>query len=320
MAQLQALRRRIRSISNTRQTTKAMQLVDATKLRRSQAVAKRSHDYIAAALETLQQLLAHDVEPSELARWRRDHIKTVALVVIASDRGLAGAYNLNVIARLRSEAARYQAEGVAVKVVAIGTHAIRAAEKLPHVEVIQRVVGRATDPDIADIQPLSDQLRTAYAEGAIDAIQVIYTHSISALQQEVRVLPVWPVELEAGSAAGDGGVGGPARPQTQPGTSGVTMPAEPARANNHVLTLLEPSAEEVVAAALTRLFDAALLGAAQEAGVSEHAMRMVAMRAATDNASDLIDSLTLKVNTIRQAGITQEISEITGAAAAIEEQ
>jgi len=295
MAQLQALRRRIRSISNTRQTTKAMQLVDATKLRRSQAVAKRSHDYIAAALETLPRLLAHDAEPSELARWHRDQIKSVALVVIASDRGLAGAYNLNVAARLRTEAARYQAEGVAVKVVAIGTHAIRAAEKLPHAEVMQRVVGRATDPDIADIQSLSDQLRTAYVEGTIDAIQVIYTHSISALQQEVRVLPVWPVELTA-------------------------VLAGPAANNNQVLTLLEPSAEEVIAAALTRLFDAALLGAAQEAGVSEHAMRMVAMRAATDNASDLIDSLTLKVNTIRQASITQEISEITGAAAAIEEQ
>ncbi len=295
MAQLQSLQRRIRSISNTRQTTKAMQLVDATKLRRAQAVAKRSHDYIGAALETLQRLLANDVEPSELALWRRDQIKAVAIMVIASDRGLAGAYNLNVAARLRKEVARYQADGVAVKIVALGTHAIRSAEKLPQVEIIQRIVGRATDPIIADIQPLSDQLRELYAAGTIDAIKVIYTHSISALQQEVRVMPVWPVELPA-----------------------LEEGAPASEAN--VLTLLEPSPEEVVAAALTRLFDAAMLNAAQEAGVSEHAMRMLAMRAATDNASDLIDSLTLEVNTLRQAGITQELSEITGAAAAIEEQ
>jgi F-type H+-transporting ATPase subunit gamma len=318
MAQLQALQRRIRSIGNTRQTTKAMQLVDATKLRRAQATAKRSHDYIAAALETLQRLLLNDVEPSELALWHREQIKSVALIAIASDRGLAGAYNHNVAARLRKEAARYRAEGVTVKVVAIGSHAIRAAEKLPQVEIIQRIVGRATDPDVADIQPLSDQLRTAYADGTIDAIKVIYTHSISALQQEVRVLPVWPLELA--TAAGDSGGGAPDRPQTQSKTAGVPTATGPATRTTPVLTLLEPSAEEVVAVALTRLFDACMLNAAQEAGVSEHAMRMLAMRAATDNASDLIDSLTLEVNTLRQAGITQEISEITGAAAAIEEQ
>ena len=297
MAQLQALRRRIRSISNTRQTTRAMQLVDATKLRRAQEATGRSKEYINATLDTLRELLSEDVEASELALWHRPEVKSVGLVVIASDRGLAGAYNLNIASRLKKEVAEYRGQGVKVKIVAIGVHAIRVAEKLDGAEVIDRITGRQTDPEIVDIRPLARTLRSQYETGNIDQIRVIYTHSVSALKQEVRTTSIWPVEVETLEAA-----------------------SEASPAGNKAVTLLEPSAEEVVAAALARLFDASVLHAAQEAGVSEHAMRMMAMRNATDNASDLIDSLTLQVNTIRQAGITQEISEITGAAAAIEEQ
>jgi len=293
MAQLQSLRRRIRSISNTRQTTRAMQLVDATKLRRSQATAKQSKEYIEATLAALHRLLGQDIDPSELRLWQRSKVKTVGIVVIASDRGLAGAYNLNIAAKLHKEATRYRQEGVGIKAVAIGTHAIRAAEHTKGVEVIERITGRATDPMIADVQPLASLLRRQYEDGHIDEVKVIYTHSISALKQEVRVISIWPIALEA-------------TPQD------TVHPS--------VVTLLEPSPGEVIEAALSHLFDASVLHAAQEAGVSEHAMRMLAMRNATDNASDLIDSLTLEINTIRQAGITQEISEITGAAAAIGEQ
>lgn len=294
MAELQTLRRRIRSVANTRQTTKAMQLVDATKLRRAQEASRRSKAYIEATLATLQRLLGQEVESSDLKLWRRDKVRAVALMVIASDRGLAGAYNHNITARLRKEVAGYSAKGVAVKIVAIGSHAIRAAQHQQGATLLEQISGRPTDPGIADVQPLAELLRREYAEGKVDAIEVIYTHSISALKQEVRVAPIWPIEVGSGDKS-----------DSKP---------------NHVLTLLEPSPEEVIDAALARLFDASVLSAAQEAGVSEHAMRMLAMRNATDNASDLIDTLTLQINTVRQAGITQEIAEITGAVAAIEEQ
>lgn len=297
MAQMQELQRRVRSISNTRQTTKAMQLVDATKLRRAQAASKRSRDYIEATMATLQRLLSQDIDQSDLTLWRRDTVRSVAIMVIASDRGLAGAYNHNVASRLRTQVARYQEQKVEVKLIAVGAQAIRVAKHLKYATILEQIVGRSTDPGISDIKPLAEFLRTQYSEGTVDAIEVIYTHSISALKQEVRILPVWPVNLD------------PAKPSS----------AEP-NEKPHIITLLEPSAEAVIDAALERLFDASVLNAAQEAGVSEHAMRMLAMRNATDNASDLIDSLTLQINTIRQAGITQEISEITGAAAAIEEQ
>ena len=298
MAEMQVLQRRVRSISNTRQTTKAMQLVDATKLRRSQAASRRSRDYIEATMATLQRLLSQDIDQSDLSLWQRETVKTVAIMVIASDRGLAGAYNHNVAARLRSQVAHYEKEGVAVKLIAIGAQAIRVAKHLKYATILEQIVGRTTDPGINDVKPLAEFLREQYTEGTVDAIEVIYTHSISALKQEVRILPIWPVDLNAAEKAKE---------------------MEPVN-SHHVITLLEPSAEAVVDAALERLFDASVLNAAQEAGVSEHAMRMLAMRNATDNANDLIDSLRLQINTIRQAGITQEISEITGAAAAIEEQ
>lgn len=319
MAQMQVLQRRVRSISNTRQTTKAMQLVDATKLRRAQAASKRSRDYIEAAMATLQRLLSQDIDQSDLALWQREKVKTVAIMVIASDRGLAGAYNHNIAARLRSQVGVYEKEGVAVQLIAIGAQSIRVAKHLTYATILKEIVGRSTDPGINDVKPLAEFLRAQYAEGTVDAIEVIYTHSISALKQEIRVLPIWPVDL---SFTGPAAVGGPSVLGNASGQTGSPPSASPAQTEGrpHVITLLEPSAAEVVDAALERLFDASVLNAAQEAGVSEHAMRMLAMRNATDNASDLIDSLRLEINTIRQAGITQEISEITGAAAAIEEQ
>ncbi len=319
MAQMQELQRRVRSISNTRQTTKAMQLVDATKLRRAQAASKRSRSYIEATMATLQRLLSQDIEQSDLTLWKRDKVRSVAIMVIASDRGLAGAYNHNVAARLRSQVAQYEEKKVEVKLIAIGAQAIRVAKHLKYATILEQIVGRSTDPGINDVKPLAEYLRTQYVEGTIDAIEVIYTHSHSALKQEVRVLPIWPVDL---NTAGPAVVGTPQvldKVSGQPGSPPHTSPAN-SQKRPHVIALLEPSAEEVVDVALERLFDASVLNAAQEAGVSEHAMRMLAMRNATDNASDLIDSLTLQINTIRQAGITQEISEITGAAAAIEEQ
>ncbi len=302
MAQLQELRRRVRSVRNTRQTTKAMQMVDATKLRRAQAASKRARDYIEATMATLQRLLSQDIDQSDLTLWKRDKVRSVAIMVIASDRGLAGAYNHNVAAKLRTQAAHYEKEGIEVKLVAIGAQAIRVAKHIKHANIMEQIVGRSTDPGINDVKPLAEFLRNHYTEGSVDAIEVIYTHSISALRQEVRILPIWPIDLNA--------VGG--------GPDGVASTAGPAKA--HIIPLLEPSAEEVIDVALERLFDASVLNAAQEAGVSEHAMRMLAMRNATDNANDLIDSLRLRINTVRQAGITQQISEITGAAAAIEEQ
>lgn len=304
MAQMQELQRRVRSISNTRQTTKAMQLVDATKFRRAQIASRRSRDYIEATMATLQRLLSQDIDQSDLSLWQRDKVRSIAIMVIASDRGLAGAYNHNVASRLRAQVAHYEKEGIEVKLVAVGAQSIRVAKHLKYATILEQIVGRTTDPDINDVKPLAEFLRDQYIKGTIDAIEVIYTHSISALKQEVRVLPIWPVDLKTSES----------KPTEQSG-SPVSDSDRP-----HVITLLEPSAEDVVDAALERLFDASVLNAAQEAGVSEHAMRMLAMRNATDNASDLIDSLTLQINTIRQAGITQEISEITGAAAAIEEQ
>ncbi len=293
MAELQTLRRRIRSVSNTRQTTKAMQMVSASKLRKAQGVGTKSAAYIQEMTGLLQRLLAGGVNPRELSLWQRDSIKTVAIVAVASDGTLAGAYNLNIIAELRSRVEHFRSLGAKIEVVAVGTQIARAAGKMPGVTVRERLTGLVADPRVADVQPLAARLRQAFLQGELDAIELIYTHPITTLSHEVRVTAIWPLAPEEQPAKPDG---------------------------NTALTQLEPSVEEVAEVALARLFDAHVLHAVQEAAMSEHAMRMLTMQNATDNASDLIDKLTLEVNIIRQAGITQELAEITGAAAAIEEQ
>jgi F-type H+-transporting ATPase subunit gamma len=293
MAQLQTLRRRIRSVSNTRQTTKAMQMVSASKLRKAQGVAAKSAAYIEAMTGLLGRLIAGGVNPRELSLWQRDRLRSVCIVAVASDGTLAGAYNLNIAAKLRTRVSYYQQAGAKVEVVAIGSQIARAAARIPQVTVRERLTGLVADPMIADIQPLATRLRQAFAAEEVDAIELIYTHPITTLSHEVRVTPIWPLDTTDQSVKPTG---------------------------NTAMVQLEPSSEEVAEATLARLFDAHVLHATQEAAVSEHAMRMLTMRNATDNASDLIDSLTLEVNIIRQADITQELAEITGAAAAIEEQ
>lgn len=293
MAQLQTLRRRIRSVSNTRQTTKAMQMVSASKLRKAQGTAGKSADYVEAMTGLLGRLMAGGVDPRDLSLWQRDTIKSVCIVAVASDGTLAGAYNLNVAAKLRARVSYYQQSGAKVEVVAIGSQIARVAERIPEVTVRERLTGLVADPAIADIQPLATRLRRSFAAAEIDAIELIYTHPITTLSHEVKLRAIWPLADTDQLAKPDGST---------------------------VMVQLEPSSEEVAEAILARLFDAYVLLATQEAAVSEHAMRMLTMRNATDNASDLIDDLTLEVNTIRQADITQELAEITGAAAAIEEQ
>jgi F-type H+-transporting ATPase subunit gamma len=292
MAQIHELRRRIRSVSNTRQTTRAMQMVSASKLRRAQASADRSRDYIVATTGILRRLLASGLNPRELGLWERPEIKTAVIIAVASDSGLAGAYNLNIAARLRARVAHYQQQGTQVEMIAIGGRIAKTAARLKDVTVREQYTGWPVDPSAQDVQPIAARLRQAYLAGEIDAVECVFTRSLSALTQQVETEAIWP----------------------------LSEVAELADVKATATMQLEPSPEEVAEAALARLFDAHLLHATQEAAVSEHAMRMLAMRNATDNASDLIEQYTLEVNTIRQAGITQELAEITGAAAAIEEQ
>lgn len=281
MASLQIINRRIRSVRNTRQITKAMQMVAASKLRRAQMAAMAPQAYTKAARELLSNLGAQTVAATHPLFAVRP-VKRALTIIVAGDRGMAGGYNSNVVRAL----ARHLKETPADSVIAIGKRAALSLSRAKDVIVVA-----SFDVDVPDIAgtvalPVFEEASKLYETGEVDAVHIISTDFVSTVVQKVSVrqlLPVLPPE-EAGA------------------------PIE---------STMEPSAEELIDIAVRRVLEAEVLQAILEARASEEASRMLAMMNASDNASDIIGDLTLVYNNARQGKITQEISEISAGAEAI---
>lgn len=291
MASRQQIKRRIGSIKSTRQITKAMQLVAASKLRRAQEAVAGPRAYADLArgiLTRLRQLATEDTTGLFLER----PVKTRLLVVITSDRGLAGAYNANVIRRMISETREDRERGIKTLVVAIGRQVANAASRIQGLTV-QAVYQELPDkPNADDLRPILLNIVDLYADQEVDAVDVIKTKFVSTVVQQVEVRRLLP----AGTFDEDEKVEVPKELQT---------------------ATVEPSAETLLKATTRRLLEAQIYQALLDAKASEESMRMLAMKNATDNASDLIDDYTLAYNNARQAAITQELAEITGGAEAM---
>lgn len=287
MASTQQLKRRIGSVKNTKQITKAMELVSASKMRRAQDNANLSRDYRNLANQILTRLKElTDVSKHPLFTQRT--VKTRLLMVITSDRGLAGAYNSNVLRRLSAELKTDLEAGVKTQLLIVGKQAAQFAAKLEGIEVLAVYQEFPEYPTANDIRPIMDTLTDLYKESSIDAVDIIYTEYKSSISQEVTVDRLLPAAFH-------------------------TVPLSDDMEN----AVFEPSPKAVLDSVTERLIEANLNQAFLESSASEQSMRMMAMKNATDNANDLIDDLTLAFNTARQAAITQEIAEITGGAEAI---
>jgi F-type H+-transporting ATPase subunit gamma len=287
MASTQLLKRRMGSIKNTKQITKAMELVSASKMRRAQEAAYKSRDFRNVAREILTRLRQlTDVNKHPLFRQRT--VKTRLHVVIASDRTLAGAYNSNVLKTFAQELQKDQAEAVASQAIVIGRQVARFVSKVQGTEVVAVYENFPEQPTANDIRPLLNTIVDKFIAHQVDAVDIIYTDFKSSIRQEVtsqRLLPAAFQQIEM----------------------------------EHDLqeAIFEPSPQAVLDNVSLRLIEAQLSQAILESFASEHSMRMMAMKSASDNATDIIGDLTLALNTARQASITQEIAEITGGAEAI---
>ncbi len=288
MANTITLKRRIGSIKNTRQITKAMQLVSASKLRRAQEYAARSRSYRELAFELLARLGAID-EVEQNALFQKRPIKNHLYVVVTSSSGLAGAYNANVLKQLTKQIRADQGDKIRSKVIAIGSKGAQFVRRLQEVELQAVYASFGDQPTANDIRPVLNSIIEQYEARDVDAVTLIYTFSKSSISQQALTMDLLPARAE------------------QPGDK----PKLPDVSN------FEPDVETVIEQVTTRLIEAQLWQAVLESLASEHAMRMVAMKNATDNASDLIDDYTLEYNTARQAAITQELAEITGGAEAL---
>lgn len=290
MASTQALKGRIRSVSKTKQITSAMQVVAASRMRKAQEATKASAPYTQAARELLGALSTHASVKAHPLFVRRK-VETRLLIVIASDSGLAGAFNSNLNRLYAQELIKDNKAGVNNTTITVGRKAAQFVARLKDTEVLGSYQGLPDRPDSSALHAILDTANEYFTSGKVDAVDVIYTKYVSGVRQEATVMRVLP--------------------------AGVDLALEGPQ--EHLDVTYEPSTEEVLDGVAVRLVGAQLYQALLDSRASEYSMRMMAMKNATDNASDLIDDLTLEMNKARQAAITQELSEISGGVEALNE-
>ncbi|MEO8105173.1 MAG: ATP synthase F1 subunit gamma [Candidatus Saccharibacteria bacterium] len=288
MASTITLKRRITSIKNTRQITKAMQMVSASKMRRAQDYAFRSRAYRELAFSLLERLDAmKEVDRQPLFTPRP--VKTRLYIVVTSNSGLAGAYNANVLKLLTQSLRADRDNKVASRLIMIGSKGAQFARRLENVDLLAVYTEFKDQPDANDVRPILNMLMEQFNDQLADEVQLIYTMFKSNLVQEAQKLQLLPATLDT--------------------VDNKTMGAD--------ISNFEPDVNTVIEQVTTRLVEAELWQAVLESLASEHSMRMISMKNATDNANELIDDYTLEYNTARQAAITQELAEITGGAEAL---
>jgi F-type H+-transporting ATPase subunit gamma len=291
MASRQQIKRRIGSIKSTKQITKAMQLVAASKLRRAQEAVARPRAYAEMARSILVRVRAAAGGNHASPLYEQRPVKRRLFVVVAGDRGLAGAYNANVIRRLIAELTTDRENGVQSSVVCIGRQATSACARIQGLEIKAVYQGLPDKPDADTLRPILTSVVDMFEEKSVDAVDIINTTFVSTVIQRAHTWRWLPAGVEDERTA-----------RAQKVAADVTI---------------EPSAEVLLQSATMRLLEAQLYQALLDATASEHSMRMLAMKNATDNASDLIEDYTLEYNNARQAAITQELAEITGGAEAL---
>ncbi len=292
-AQLSVYRRRIRSMQSTKKITKAMELIAASRIAKAQQAVNAARPYEREITRVLSALASQSTINHPLVNDKPSPSRA-AVLVITSDRGLAGGYSSNAIKQAEALGNLLREEGKEPLTYLVGRKAA-AFYRFRNRPVENSWTGFSEKPAYSDAKEVADTLIEAFvldaAEGGVDEIHVVYTEYVSALTQKptaVRVLPL--VVEESGEPAPDG-----------------PLP----------LYEFEPEAEALLDALLPRYVETRVYAALLAAAASESASRRRAMKAATDNADDLIKSLTRAANAARQAEITQEISEIVGGASAL---
>lgn len=287
MPSTQALKTRIRSVKNTKQITKAMQLVAASKMRRAQEADKASAPYTRAATELLTYLASQGVtDRHPLFEVRQ--VRTRLLIVIAADKGLAGAYNSNIIKSYVSELRADDAANIRNETIAVGRRASQFVTRLKDTRIVGAYEDFADKPDGHELRAILDTAIEKFSSGEVDAVDIIFTEFVSSLTQTATIQRLLPAGFD------------------------VVEVSESVRDAKY-----EPTLGAVLETVVYRLLGAQLFQSLLDAKASEHSMRMVAMKNATDNASDLIEDLTLAMNKARQGAITQELAEISGGVEAL---
>jgi F-type H+-transporting ATPase subunit gamma len=293
MATVQDLKRRIRSVTNTRKITKAMELVASARLRRAQSRIEEMRPYADRMLE-LMAITARASGSVPLPLLQRREVRRVALLPITADRGLAGAFNAQILRRTFALERELRGEGVEVSWLVSGRKG-RSTLRFRGYEVAQAWTGHSEQPEYADAQAIARRAIELYANDEVDRVVVIYNAFRSALTQEVTVRDLLPIPEQVVERGAD---------ETE----------EAAQRGDFIY---EPEPEQILERLLPVYVETELYRALLESAASEQGARMTAMRNASSNAGDLISNLTLAMNRARQAEITQEILEVVAGADAL---
>ena len=287
MAGGREIKTKIKSVQNTRKVTRALEMVSASKIRKAQERMKSSRPYARA----MKQLIGHLAQANSEYRHpylvQRADIKRVGYIIVSSDRGLAGGLNNNMFRKLLVEFRGWQEKGVEIDVVTIGQKASVYFRRLK-VGMLGSVTHLGDVPHVEQLVGVIKVMLDAYTAGGVDKVFLSYNGFVNTMTQKAtfdQLLPLAASETQVAKHDWD--------------------------------YLYEPDAESVLEHVLTRYIESLVYQAVMENVASEHAARMVAMKAASDNANKLIGTLNLIYNKARQAAITQEISEIVGGAAAV---
>ncbi len=285
MPSTREIRRRIRSVKNISQVTKAMEAVAASKMRRAQNQVLATRPYAKKAQEVLSYIARLNTTEGDLDALinERAEIKRVGILLVTADKGLAGGFNANVIRTAAQFIRKQRAEGKEVEVITVGR---KGRDWLLRYDPVVRAefMGLGDAPTTNDIAPITRILLDDYRSGRLDQVYAIYTDFVNTLVQNPvvqKLLPVQPAET----------------------SDSDTMAPD---------YIFEPSAAAVLSEVLIGFTEVQVLQAVYESSASEHSARMVAMRNATEAANELVDDLTLRYNKARQEGITRELMDIIG--------
>ncbi len=284
MPSTREIRRRVRSVKNMSQVTRALEMVAASKMRRAQDRVTRSRPYSERLREVLGDLASMDMDAEQLQEFpllaARSEIKNAALILVTPDKGLSGALTANILRRatqyIRKEA------GADVKVIAVGRKGIQFSARTRQ-DVVAQFQGLGDAPSLDAIRPITQVAIDEFLSGNVDSVHLVFPKFVNTLVQRPEVVQILPI--------------------VRPERSGTTEDY-----------IFEPDAKAVLSSILPRYVEVLVYQAVLDTVASFYSAQMVAMRNATDNAKDLVDDLNLALNKARQAQITNEVAEISAGA------
>ena len=296
MAGTKEIRLKIKSVQNTRKITKAMEMVAASKMRKAQERMRASRPYLERVFDIAMHIARANTEYRHPFLTRRATVKRVGAIVVTTDKGLCGGLNTNILRLVLNQHKEWKAKGIEVDYVAIGGKGLGFLQRMGG-NVVSSVVQLGDRPNMERLVGPIKVLLDRHVAGEVDEVWVFYTSFLNTMKQEPRGGRVVPIPQQFRTPAGE-----VRKVETQTGAWDY---------------IYEPSAQELLDGMMRRYLESVVYQMLAENMASEQSARMVAMKAASDNAGKIINELQLIYNKSRQAAITKELSEIVGGAAAV---